>query len=611
MAAFTATQTGDWDDGGTWGNTSPGVKGTDWPGLTSDSATLAYTVTYKVSEANELGDITVASGGKLIFDDSADRLLAFEQGGVLTVQSGGEIEIGTSGTPFSSSYTCTITWNYTTDSTGFAINTGATCSVYGSPDYFGGTWADSFSYLNAAWSSGQTFTVYGDFTSKWHTGDHIAVFRGGTTELTRLTGYGVYEITTIAANGGNTDITITDTAPAVTFASGSDVIYLGRNVRFWKDGATYAAGTFNTNRPSIYPSQSITSTTSTHFHNIDFWGCKTVNMDYQTYITNCIVRNCYMAYDGIYYVGRKNSTEFKGNISVSTEHYSIYGCNDSFLEDYTAIGCFRAFDGCNNSTLTNVRVIAASAGFIGCDETTATGYVYGIDDRVINTSTGFKFIGEIGYDGRGNQSWVDDVYGLDSDARLGRDSTILDTKLGFQGSIISQRNVAATWWGAVAFHNYNQTSGDHRVYQNQLSSKVVDADGTGDNPSQRSGGSPTVINLFELQTNIDNDWELGDPIHQINHKFYVTGATTFRYYIQSNFTSTLAADEIFVSTHYCGDKIVSDETVAARSGNTDWSQYIELTVSPSVDQMVELRLYLNAYEVGKLIWIDPQVVITV
>ena len=32
-ATFTAVISGDWNDGATWGNTSPGVEGTDWPGI--------------------------------------------------------------------------------------------------------------------------------------------------------------------------------------------------------------------------------------------------------------------------------------------------------------------------------------------------------------------------------------------------------------------------------------------------------------------------------------------------------------------------------------------------------------------------------------------------
>ena len=42
MASFTAVQTGALDDGATFGNTSPGTKGVDWPGETDDVDAAGY-----------------------------------------------------------------------------------------------------------------------------------------------------------------------------------------------------------------------------------------------------------------------------------------------------------------------------------------------------------------------------------------------------------------------------------------------------------------------------------------------------------------------------------------------------------------------------------------
>ena len=61
MATFTSVTSGNWNDGATWGKTSPGVKGTDWPGNAGDvvnigtTADQSHVVTYNVSETNELG----------------------------------------------------------------------------------------------------------------------------------------------------------------------------------------------------------------------------------------------------------------------------------------------------------------------------------------------------------------------------------------------------------------------------------------------------------------------------------------------------------------------------------------------------------------------------
>ena len=50
---FVSVQTGDWDDGATWGNTSPGVAGTDYPSTSGDvtissNHTVSYTGTISV-----------------------------------------------------------------------------------------------------------------------------------------------------------------------------------------------------------------------------------------------------------------------------------------------------------------------------------------------------------------------------------------------------------------------------------------------------------------------------------------------------------------------------------------------------------------------------------
>jgi type IX secretion system substrate protein len=66
QTTFTSVTTGDWDDGATWGNTSPGVQGTDWPAAT-DHAVIASGHTVSLTSAETIVDLTVNVGG--VFDD--------------------------------------------------------------------------------------------------------------------------------------------------------------------------------------------------------------------------------------------------------------------------------------------------------------------------------------------------------------------------------------------------------------------------------------------------------------------------------------------------------------------------------------------------------------
>ena len=122
---FTSVSGGNWNDGGTWGNTSPGVKGTDWPGNAADvvnigtTANQSHVVIYNVSETNQLGAITIgATSGSgasaLSFLNSMTTLLSLGQVDIL-VQATGELRVGKSGAIIPYNYTASIAWNTTGD----------------------------------------------------------------------------------------------------------------------------------------------------------------------------------------------------------------------------------------------------------------------------------------------------------------------------------------------------------------------------------------------------------------------------------------------------------------------------------------------------------------
>ncbi|MBI4645548.1 MAG: hypothetical protein HY738_02875 [Bacteroidia bacterium] len=57
---FTSIQNGNWNDGATWGNASPGVQGTDWPANTDDAVIAAgHTVTLPLGIAFTINALTI------------------------------------------------------------------------------------------------------------------------------------------------------------------------------------------------------------------------------------------------------------------------------------------------------------------------------------------------------------------------------------------------------------------------------------------------------------------------------------------------------------------------------------------------------------------------
>ncbi len=102
MAAFTASATGNWNDGLTWGSVnSPGVAGTDYPGDT-DSATIntGVTVTVPASTTSTVGtapdnvttyDLLMSGTAQLVINGTLNVKTNFDvtAGGIITVNGGG------------------------------------------------------------------------------------------------------------------------------------------------------------------------------------------------------------------------------------------------------------------------------------------------------------------------------------------------------------------------------------------------------------------------------------------------------------------------------------------------------------------------------------------
>jgi hypothetical protein len=156
------------------------------------------------------------------------------------------------------------------------------------------------------------------------------------------------------------------------------------------------------------------------------------------------------------------------------------------------------------------------------------------------------------------------------------------------------------------WENYNQVEGDHRTFGNYGNAVKVDADGSGDNPTQRSGGNSTVVEV-ETYSFCDTQYpELSFKV--INHQIWAQAdlLRTIRYYIQTDYTAGLASDNIWLDVNYQETNTQSTSTIATRSNQSDWSQYLEITVNPTQDCWVRIDLKIQVYEAGKYIWIDPK-----
>ena len=99
-ADFTSVITGDWNNGGTWGNASPGVEGVDWPGA-SDTAYIGSNAIVTITATQSVSTTTVQNNGSLVLNAGVTLKISTVSVSGITVDSGGLFKIEGSSTTHS------------------------------------------------------------------------------------------------------------------------------------------------------------------------------------------------------------------------------------------------------------------------------------------------------------------------------------------------------------------------------------------------------------------------------------------------------------------------------------------------------------------------------
>ena len=185
---------------------------------------------------------------------------------------------------------------------------------------------------------------------------------------------------------------------------------------------------------------------------------------------------------------------------------------------------------------------------------------------------------------------------------------------------IYQQNIQ--WqFGIYKFENWGRIADSHRIYHSYANSIKVDADGGGSRPNQRSGGS-SAISEVETLSNIGYGVPYANVLSYIEplgeNKIWLQSNSTYniRYYVQTDYTS-LNSSELYLEVWYMGtslDATISKEqsinSISTRSNQSDWSQYVEISITPLQTGWGRLFVRVNKYEAGKYIWIDPEPEVT-
>ncbi len=613
VVSFTSVKDGEWNDGDTWGY--PASAGDLYPSKDSDTATITHTVTYSISADVELGQIDINSGGTLSFNPSADTYMEIENNTFIYVNDAGLLTMGTSATPIHKDYTAELTFNCSADNAGgvFTNNTGSMYAC-GDLDYFG---ADKETFLAYDCTGSTSITATEDMSSKWNIGDDILLSERALYTNWTLQG----ALTTITGFDGN----IIHCADAISSAivSGGIIAHLTRNVQIYKKGYVKAWYNINaTGRPYIEFDE-VTSTK--WFSAVEFGGLSRLQNLYMNMpnfpspdglIEWCTFRNGSIA---LYYnYGARvdncifhslNQTIHTGgnnyfsNIIFLACNYGIYASMvNSYAENIYGSNCGTIVQYPRSCKIVGLRSYGCYSDLgAGTNVTIIDSYLCGLN---------------AGCPGSENMDFYNCSFGIDIDGKVITNNYNMQFSVGdyryynckVEPSLSGKyrANNAAYARTYHRWENYNQVEGDHRLYSNFGDAFKIDADGSGDNPTQRGSGNSTI---FEVQTE-----SLCDKIYDyqyvavIDQQIYVQAdiQRTIRYYIQTDYTNGLSSDAIWLEAHYNTTSIQSINSVIIRSNQSDWSQYVEITVNPTQDGWLRIKLIVNDYESGKYIWIDPK-----
>jgi len=629
VADFTSTQTGNWNDGGTWGNTSPGSAGVDYPGANSDTATIGHTVTYDVgASAITWGNVTINASGILTFPTASNSTLLFSATGVLTVNNGGELRAGTSGTPIGSGNTCKLHWTQGSSARNvFVLNDGGILSIYGDPAYYG---SQKYAYLDSDWTAGQSFYVTGDRTG-WVAGRKFYIHENITYDSFQNDGH-VYTVASVSVYddvNDRTQITISEAEPAITFNAtnaghSSKLIMLSRNVELADPAATW--GIYDYNSYSEY----------LQFDNNQASGNSNIN------VQDAVIYGWDKAIDGGY---NYNGTNL---IFVSNNYGINYGINHQVTGDFVSNN-YGINSGTNHQVtgdfVSNNYGINSGANHqvTGDFVSNYYGIYYGANHQVTGDFVSNNYGIRYGTNYQVTGDFVSNNYGINDGATHQVTGDFVSNNYGIRYGTNHQVT------GDFVSNNYGINDGTNHQVTGDFNANTTDVslssgsgkraniledcllDGTDRRAIRIYGNSGNILPLIsgdagwqtpdsgnswimQMSPNsyCDTSWSMQMELAPINKMadYCTSGSKTLTVKIYPyGWTTALDQDDIVLEVKYLNSASGITRTTVTNTVNTyengAWRS-LTATFNPSQNGILYFNVYLRKYESGCYVLIDPE-----
>ena len=599
MADYTSSTSGNWDADATWG-------GGGHPTSAGDTATISsgHTVTYNVNSTTVWGNITV--NGLLTFATGATTKLMIGQN-TIAIANGGELRIGASGAVIGASYTATVDIASTSDSDRITIAEGGKLTIYGDPAYYG---SDDDTTLASNWTTGQTFTVTGDFTTKWVANQMLTVHKGTTysnysSDITLVT------IASVAANGANTDVTINEAKPDGTFYSGGQVLNVSRNVILQKNGAITAIGQTNSNRPRIADSNTVAG--NVNLSNARFVGFyRVLSGGVGSVVSKCVMCNGESAtYSGTSHTISGNVYSNTNGIFTGMSHTisgNIYSNSNGINAGTSHTISGNVYSNSNGiyygmSHTISGNVYSNTNGIFTGMSHTISGNIYSNTNGIRGSTAILLSSSKLGFDSGGSTAEnTNDIVLINMHptkvisfgAKLPSSPAITRNAVGYEVD------------GGLLSEDHGQTIGASYAYR-------TFGDVIKNTSTVRSGGATSSMEVvpYSACTTVNYlpifEWcELDVAASEQTRGVYVRGSNSPP---DTNWSTFPTNSELWFEAEYFSAGSGTAKTIIKSteviSDNTTWTK-LDVTFTPSQAGQVRYRMYLGKYASGCKIYVDNQ-----
>lgn len=310
----------------------------------------------------------------------------------------------------------------------------------------------------------------------------------------------------------------------------------------------------------------------------------------------------------------RNGTNANGTV-MTTGHWVFIGC---------------LFQQTQNTPCLNIAAIAGAAvrsifegNGAGANQRGVTGYQARLKDCAIWGMGGFGLAASSYNCALENVNIGVEVPNATFDVSVGLCAVMgFDVKLGGTNGIFSANpyTPGGDRNGQMVIENYGKVLGAHAAFHIASTMRVFSVavvEGSGD-PQKRGGGASDVMEfqqtgarLLDYTTDRWAAFRIWAPAGvtktyrlYCQNKDHAGGILPAEFKLRGRYISAF-----YDAASYQHATVESDETIALRTGAGDWSQYVEVALTPAADGWVTLELLGAWNDTAARLYVDPQVAV--